>query len=899
MFNFKSYYDLSRDIAANAQKLPYFDVVVGVPKSGLIPACIIASFFNKPLYDLDSFTFSFSKRSGVRKITHYKNEPIEVPIALVVDDSFNTGNEMRRVRARLSSYDLNFHFKYCAIYGLSNNYSHDEIDICLTIVPQPRLFQWNYRNHIIAQYACFDIDGVLCEDPDETQNDDGEKYRQFLLNAKPLFIPQKKISCLVTSRLEKYRGETQEWLKKKHVNYGELIMLDLPSAEKRRKLKIHGKFKADIYKKRSELIFIESNWRQAQQIAEIADKPVLCTENDVFLYGKAHQSTLKANNEIFSAESISVVEGLRIENQRLIEKLYALEAKGENIPLNESVNSWSRLSIAIGNKKSVKTNVLSNSKKSLRVLMISYSFDVKYGAGAASSSNRLFEALKRVGHDVYLLSKDDFPELKFTNNCQPECGAIISYWGSVHNAKHSVLLREKINKINPDVILLGAIDRGIVSIVDLMSIDYPILWVGRDNWMHTGGCLFQLDFTEVKNIDHVDKSFVRVLQCGHYMDGCNECPAIKSKSEKILASLQFNLKKLLFEVRPDIVFAPISKWLENVMRSSPLIGGHHIKQIYNPIDINTFKPLSSDKKILREKFGLPLSSKIVFLGAHSLNNKRKGVEVLFKAIESIKNKKLDIDFVVMGSGDLKDMPASIRERVFYVGFIGDDKTKVELYNAVDVTALTALQESLSVVASDSICCGTPVVAFETSGVKEYITHRINGYLAKCFDGRDFVDGLLWVCEEGNNKKLKIAARKVAESIFDRDKNAIDYTDLLKATIGKKEKLSVKIKPDKYLDQFMASVDDALGERRGHIRYLKKLSDDKEVKVPLASVCEKRDDAIGDLSTANKLVRQKKYHEALGIYESLLDEIPSNSLKANLNANIEYVKKKILFNEKAE
>lgn len=63
-----------------------------------------------------------------------------------------------------------------------------------------------------------DIDGVLCADPTPEENDDGEKYRHFLLNTPPLFIPKVTIGTLVTSRLEKYRPETEAWLQKNHVN---------------------------------------------------------------------------------------------------------------------------------------------------------------------------------------------------------------------------------------------------------------------------------------------------------------------------------------------------------------------------------------------------------------------------------------------------------------------------------------------------------------------------------------------------------------------------------------------------------------------------------------------------------------------------------------------------------
>lgn len=93
-----------------------------------------------------------------------------------------------------------------------------------------------------------DIDGVLCVDPTPEENDDGPRYREFLLNAQPLFIPRTEVGTLVTSRLEKYRPETMAWLKKNHVKYDKLVMLDLPNKEARQRANCHASFKAKEYK---------------------------------------------------------------------------------------------------------------------------------------------------------------------------------------------------------------------------------------------------------------------------------------------------------------------------------------------------------------------------------------------------------------------------------------------------------------------------------------------------------------------------------------------------------------------------------------------------------------------------------------------------------------------------
>ena len=76
------------------------------------------------------------------------------------------------------------------------------VDIYFEICHMPRVFEWNYMHSWVLQYCCVDIDGVLCEDPSFFENDDGKRYRKFLLHAQPKLVPTKKIGYIVTARLE-------------------------------------------------------------------------------------------------------------------------------------------------------------------------------------------------------------------------------------------------------------------------------------------------------------------------------------------------------------------------------------------------------------------------------------------------------------------------------------------------------------------------------------------------------------------------------------------------------------------------------------------------------------------------------------------------------------------------
>jgi uncharacterized HAD superfamily protein len=148
----------------------------------------------------------------------------------------------------------------------------------------PRIFEWNLMHHSELQSACLDIDGVLCLNPTEEENDDGEKYLRFLREATPLWLPTVPVGCLVTSRLQKYRIETEQWLARHGVKYAELVMLNMESAEERRRTGCHGRFKGEVYRSKKSQFFIESDARQAHEIAQLAAKPVFCiADRQVYL----------------------------------------------------------------------------------------------------------------------------------------------------------------------------------------------------------------------------------------------------------------------------------------------------------------------------------------------------------------------------------------------------------------------------------------------------------------------------------------------------------------------------------------------------------------------------------------------------------------------------------------
>ncbi len=281
--NFKSINDLTIDIYEKLDKIPKdIDLIVGVPRSGMLVASIIALYLNLPLSDINSLANNRIYSLGdTKKNKNWIEKIDDAKKILIVEDSIYTGNSIQKTRTLFFNTSINEKLIYYAAYV--TNTSKSFVDIYCKIVEPPRMFEWNFFHHQHISKLCFDLDGVLCKDPSEDENDDGNKYIQFISNVEPLIVPTFTIGYIITSRLEKYRKETENWLQKNGIKYNNLIMMQFKTKKERVQSGSHGTFKGIEFKKiHSSFLFIESEPKQAREIANISGKAVFCTGNHKF-----------------------------------------------------------------------------------------------------------------------------------------------------------------------------------------------------------------------------------------------------------------------------------------------------------------------------------------------------------------------------------------------------------------------------------------------------------------------------------------------------------------------------------------------------------------------------------------------------------------------------------------
>lgn len=279
--NFRSYSDLVTTLAVWQEQLPRdFTLVCGIPRSGLMVASLLALQWNLPVTDVASLVAGRVLPGGRRQtargvdLDRFLDTPQRI---LVVEDSVCAGAGVRKARADLAGVAKRHEIRYAAVYAALEG--RGTVDYVAEVIGMPRVFEWNLFHHPVLRQSCVDIDGVLCRDPSGEENDDGPRYREFLRTVAARFVPSEEVGWLVTSRLEKYRPETEEWLRRHGIRYRELRMLNVPDMRTRRETGAAVPFKAEQYRRTGAELFVESDPRQAAQIAERARRHVIATDS--------------------------------------------------------------------------------------------------------------------------------------------------------------------------------------------------------------------------------------------------------------------------------------------------------------------------------------------------------------------------------------------------------------------------------------------------------------------------------------------------------------------------------------------------------------------------------------------------------------------------------------------
>ena len=162
--------------------------------------------------------------------------------------------------------------------------------------------------------------------------------------------------------------------------------------------------------------------------------------------------------------------------------------------------------------------------------------------------------------------------------------------------------------------------------------------------------------------------------------------------------------------------------------------------IPNFVNTTEFFPQSTSE--CRNKFQLHHSDKILLSLSRLV--KRKGHDIVIRAIQIVKEKIPEIKYLIAGTGDnpykkmLKQLvnDLELQSYVHFVGYIEENK-KPLLYNASDIYIMNSLDtdqkgdsEGFGITFLEANACGKPVIGTNVGGIPDALDNNVSGILVE-------------------------------------------------------------------------------------------------------------------------------------------------------------------------
>lgn len=304
-----------------------------------------------------------------------------------------------------------------------------------------------------------------------------------------------------------------------------------------------------------------------------------------------------------------------------------------------------------------------------------------------------------------------------------------------------------------------------------------IVWTLHDMNPFTGGCHYAGD-------------------CRRYESQCRQCPQLGSLDQADLSHHNWQVKYSAYSQCEPFIVTP-SRWLGRCAHESALMGNLPVQVIPYGLPLDTFRPLPPGR--VRDLLGIDAEAKVLLFGAQAVSNRRKGLPYLIQAMRLLcQDKSSRKNLVLMifgqhGQWGQKDLPF----RIVPIGRIDDPAKLAQVYNAADLFAIPSLEDNLPNTALEALACGTPIVGFDSGGIRDIVVHKQTGYLVANTNPDELAQGLQWVLDElgkGKGGAFQERCRHKAETCFAPKLQADAYISLYKQMLNRSDAAKKKHMP---------------------------------------------------------------------------------------------------------
>jgi glycosyltransferase involved in cell wall biosynthesis len=327
---------------------------------------------------------------------------------------------------------------------------------------------------------------------------------------------------------------------------------------------------------------------------------------------------------------------------------------------------------------------------------------------------------------------------------------------------------------NNGLINLHWVNNDTVSIFDLKKIPYASVLTMHDEWFYCG----------VEHSFDINEKFDKSAY--FYNNNCG----IKNHLS-FLHYIVWSAKRSAFKDRHDLVVTCPSNWLANRARKSHAMKDCDIRVLFNPINTSLFCPIAQ-AHVDNARFKLGLGDRYLFIfGAiGGAKNPLKGFSELESALEILSKNTEIKDKLMLGifGGKINGLSSLHGFPVHDFGFIATEKEMAEIYSIANVTIVPSKVEAFGQVAAESQSCATPVISFNTSGLKDVVIDGETGFLAEAFSPASLAEKIELVISlrDDQYQSLCSGARSHVIEHFSNEVIAKQYESIIKEQFLKKQ-----------------------------------------------------------------------------------------------------------------
>ena len=315
-------------------------------------------------------------------------------------------------------------------------------------------------------------------------------------------------------------------------------------------------------------------------------------------------------------------------------------------------------------------------------------------------------------------------------------------------------LIKQIKEYDPDIIPLHNLHGYYINVPMLFEYlaeaDKPVVWTLHDCWSYTGHCCYY-----------------SMAGCDKWKAaGCRSCPLKKAYPASLIcdnSAKNFAEKNKMFHSVKNLNLVCVSNWLAGELKDS-FLKDIPSRVIYNGIDTNVFKPSSGNFRI---KYNI--GDKRIVLGVASTWDTRKGLSD-FIELSKILDDRYRIVLVGLDDKEKRLLP----DNMTGIGRTDGPKELAEIYSAANVLFNASVEETFGLPNVEAIACGTPVVAYNCTGIPETMTDN-DGYIVEPHDLKSVAEKIGLICDAG--KRLDTGSFR-----FSKDKTYEAYMKLYEELI---------------------------------------------------------------------------------------------------------------------